>query len=284
MTTSRIRELAEQHWNGEGDLVHAHHPVAPVERREAEEILDGVLYVKSIASISAIDTGDGLVMLDTGGPFDAEHIFEAVRAWRPGAPVGGAWRRRCSPTTTSTTSSAPACSRPRPERALAGADRLRARGHAGRLPALRADPGLEHRHQPAPVRPAGRRVRSSRRVPLPRHHLPGPADVPSRRRRPSSSTTAWARPTMPPGRGSQSDGSSTPATCSSGPSPTPATPRRCSATPASGRPRCGRWPGWARRSCWPATACPSSAPTASARRSSTRPTCWRPSRHRRWRS
>ena len=23
MTTSRIRELAERHWNGEGDLVHA---------------------------------------------------------------------------------------------------------------------------------------------------------------------------------------------------------------------------------------------------------------------
>ena len=30
MTTSRIRELAERHWNGEGDLVHAHHPVMPV--------------------------------------------------------------------------------------------------------------------------------------------------------------------------------------------------------------------------------------------------------------
>ena len=29
--TTRIRELAEQHWNGEGDLVHAHHPVTPVE-------------------------------------------------------------------------------------------------------------------------------------------------------------------------------------------------------------------------------------------------------------
>lgn len=84
MTTSRIRELAERHWNGEGDLVHAHHPVMPVERREAEELLDGVLYVKSVASITAIDTGDGLVLLDTGGPFDAQHIFDVVRAWRPG--------------------------------------------------------------------------------------------------------------------------------------------------------------------------------------------------------
>ena len=43
MPTSRIRELAEQHWNGEGDLVHAHHPVMPVEGRVAEELLDGVL-------------------------------------------------------------------------------------------------------------------------------------------------------------------------------------------------------------------------------------------------
>ena len=87
--TTRIRDLAEQHWNGEGDLVHAHHPVMPVEGRVAEEILDGVLYVKSVASISAIDTGDGLVMLDTGGPFDAQHIFDAVRAWRSGDGTKG---------------------------------------------------------------------------------------------------------------------------------------------------------------------------------------------------
>src|SRR5262245_48110365 len=84
MTSSRIRELAEQHWNGQGDLVHAHHPVMPVEARVAEELLDGVLYVKSVASITAVDTGDGLVMLDTGGPFDAQHVFDVVRAWRPG--------------------------------------------------------------------------------------------------------------------------------------------------------------------------------------------------------
>ena len=60
MTTTRIRDLAERHWNGQGDLVHAHHPVMPVEGRVAEEILDDVLYVKSVASISTIDTGDGL--------------------------------------------------------------------------------------------------------------------------------------------------------------------------------------------------------------------------------
>ncbi|HET7524115.1 MAG TPA: MBL fold metallo-hydrolase, partial [Acidimicrobiales bacterium] len=78
-----IRDLAEKHWNGEGDLVFAHHPVHPVGDRQAEEIADGVLYLKSIASVTAIDTGDGLVMLDTGGVFDREIVFDGVRSWRP---------------------------------------------------------------------------------------------------------------------------------------------------------------------------------------------------------
>lgn len=78
-----IRELAEKHWNGEGDLVFEHHPVRPVGERRAEEIADGVLYLKSIASVTALDTGDGLVMLDTGGVFDRDVVFEGVRRWRP---------------------------------------------------------------------------------------------------------------------------------------------------------------------------------------------------------
>ena len=87
---STIRELAEQHWNGEGDLVHAHHPVRPVLDRAAEEIAPGVLTMISIASVNAIETGDGLAMLDTGGQFDIDHVFEQVRAWRPDAPVRAA--------------------------------------------------------------------------------------------------------------------------------------------------------------------------------------------------
>jgi len=77
-----IRELAERHWQGEGDLVHEHHPVQAVNHRGAEELDDGVLYVKSIASVSALDTGDGLVMLDTGGWFDVDHVYDSVRSWR----------------------------------------------------------------------------------------------------------------------------------------------------------------------------------------------------------
>jgi alkyl sulfatase BDS1-like metallo-beta-lactamase superfamily hydrolase len=85
-----IRGLAERHWNGEGDLVHAHHPVLPVLGRAADEIAPGVLTMVSLASINAVDTGDGLVMLDTGGQFDADHVHTQVRAWRPRAPLHAA--------------------------------------------------------------------------------------------------------------------------------------------------------------------------------------------------
>lgn len=90
MGETSIRELAEQHWNGEGDLVHAHHPVQPVLDRAGEEIAPGILTMISVASVNAIDTGDGLAMLDTGGEFDADHVFGQVRAWRPDAPVRAA--------------------------------------------------------------------------------------------------------------------------------------------------------------------------------------------------
>jgi len=82
-----IRELAERHWQGGGDLEHEQHPVVPVVNRVTEEILDGVLYLKSVASVTAIDSGDGLVFLDTGGPFDANIVFDGVRRWRPDDPM-----------------------------------------------------------------------------------------------------------------------------------------------------------------------------------------------------
>jgi glyoxylase-like metal-dependent hydrolase (beta-lactamase superfamily II) len=85
-----IRELAERYWAGEADLVGAHHPVFPARARAAEELGPGLLYLKSLASVTALDTGDGLVMLDTGGQFDADHVFESIRQWRPSAPVRAA--------------------------------------------------------------------------------------------------------------------------------------------------------------------------------------------------
>lgn len=89
MSTS-IRELAECHWNGEGDLVHEHHPVTPALGRVAEEIAPGVLTLISVASVNALETSDGLAMLDTGGQFDSDHVYDEVRRWRPAAPLRAA--------------------------------------------------------------------------------------------------------------------------------------------------------------------------------------------------
>jgi alkyl sulfatase BDS1-like metallo-beta-lactamase superfamily hydrolase len=87
MPTPTIRELAERHFQGQGDLVHEHHPVAAVLGRQSEELDEGILYIKSVSSITVLDSGDGLVFLDTGGPYDARVVFEATRRWRPDVPA-----------------------------------------------------------------------------------------------------------------------------------------------------------------------------------------------------
>ena len=84
-----VREDAERWWNGEADLVLAEHPVAPT-HRYGQEIADGVLFFKSIASATTLDTGDGLVMLDTGAQIDTSLLHEEVRSWRPDVPLAAA--------------------------------------------------------------------------------------------------------------------------------------------------------------------------------------------------
>ena len=84
-----ILELADRMWAGEADLVHEHHPVM-YRSPSGEEIADGLLFYKGLASASTVDTGDGLVMLDTGGREDSGSLFEAVRAWRPESPLAAA--------------------------------------------------------------------------------------------------------------------------------------------------------------------------------------------------
>ena len=83
-----IRDLAEQLWTGALDSQDAH----PVHTRypEGDEIIDGVLFYKGIATANTIDTGDGLVMLDTGAVNDINPLHDAVRRWRPDAPLAAA--------------------------------------------------------------------------------------------------------------------------------------------------------------------------------------------------
>ena len=76
-----IRELADKLWTGAIDLQDAH----PVHARfpEGQELLPGVLYYKGLASANTIDTGEELVMLDTGAAQDTKTLFEVIRSWRP---------------------------------------------------------------------------------------------------------------------------------------------------------------------------------------------------------
>ena len=151
-----IRELAEQHWNGEGDLVHAHHPVTPALDRVAEEIAPGILTMISMASVNAIDTGDGLAMLDTGGEFDSNHVYDQVRGWRPESPVRAAVysHHHIDHVFGTRRFEAEAA-----EQGWPRSGRLRPRGPARQLPSLRAHARLEHGDQQAPVRHPRRHVR-----------------------------------------------------------------------------------------------------------------------------
>ncbi len=85
---SKFLDLVERLWNGEADTTEFH----PVHTRfpEAEELAPGLLYYKGIASVNTLDTGDGLVMLDTGTSQDAPLVFSEVRKWRAEAPLAAA--------------------------------------------------------------------------------------------------------------------------------------------------------------------------------------------------
>lgn len=83
-----VRDIAEKLWTGEETTLNVH----PVAARfpEGEELADGILYYKGIAGATIVDTGDGLVMLDTGAVNDTRALFEAVRRWRPSSPLRAA--------------------------------------------------------------------------------------------------------------------------------------------------------------------------------------------------
>jgi alkyl sulfatase BDS1-like metallo-beta-lactamase superfamily hydrolase len=84
-----LRELAEKAWRGELELEHEHHPV----HRHYPgwcELEAGLLALKGLAGFYAADTGDGLVLLDTGSVQDTRRLHQAVREWRPDTPVAAA--------------------------------------------------------------------------------------------------------------------------------------------------------------------------------------------------
>src|SRR5487761_1343993 len=73
-------ELADSLWRGELETSH-HHPVT--QAGELVEVADGVAFVPSFANVSAIETDDGLFLVDTGSSFAAPGVHAQLRRWSP---------------------------------------------------------------------------------------------------------------------------------------------------------------------------------------------------------
>ncbi|HYI62757.1 MAG TPA: alkyl sulfatase dimerization domain-containing protein [Acidimicrobiales bacterium] len=73
-----LLDLSDRILAGAADI-EDHHPFSP--SNELAEVGEGTAFVQSFANVSALRTGDGLVLVDTGSPFAAGTIHAAVRAW-----------------------------------------------------------------------------------------------------------------------------------------------------------------------------------------------------------
>jgi glyoxylase-like metal-dependent hydrolase (beta-lactamase superfamily II) len=73
-----VLALADRLWRGEVGTAEFH-PVSHL--GGLAEICDGVAFVPAFANVTAIDTGDGLVLVDTGASFAASAIHGELRRW-----------------------------------------------------------------------------------------------------------------------------------------------------------------------------------------------------------
>jgi alkyl sulfatase BDS1-like metallo-beta-lactamase superfamily hydrolase len=73
-----LLDLAEQLWQGEVST-EDRHPFAPL--MVLEEIAGRTAFVSSFANVTALDTDEGLVLIDTGGWHLGLLVFGSVRAW-----------------------------------------------------------------------------------------------------------------------------------------------------------------------------------------------------------
>jgi alkyl sulfatase BDS1-like metallo-beta-lactamase superfamily hydrolase len=73
-----VLTLAEKLWQGEIPITEAH-PVGL--QADLAEVRPGVAFVPSFANVSAVDTGDGLVLVDTGSEIFARDVHARLRAW-----------------------------------------------------------------------------------------------------------------------------------------------------------------------------------------------------------
>jgi alkyl sulfatase BDS1-like metallo-beta-lactamase superfamily hydrolase len=73
-----ILELADQLFTGALPIA-AHHPFAS--SGQLAEVQPGLAFVDAFANSAAVDTDDGLVVVDTSGVFHAKGVHETIRGW-----------------------------------------------------------------------------------------------------------------------------------------------------------------------------------------------------------
>ena len=78
--TTDILGLADRLWRGE-TRTREFHPVSHL--GGLAEICDGVAFAPAFANVTAIRTGDGLVLVDTGSAISAQAVHDDLRRWTP---------------------------------------------------------------------------------------------------------------------------------------------------------------------------------------------------------
>ena len=73
-----VLDLAEKLWNGE-ITTYEQHPWTAV--GDVEEIAEKTVFYRSFANVTAFETDDGLVMVDTGAFFNQAQTFRTIRDW-----------------------------------------------------------------------------------------------------------------------------------------------------------------------------------------------------------
>jgi alkyl sulfatase BDS1-like metallo-beta-lactamase superfamily hydrolase len=75
-----LLELSASILDGEA-TIDSHHPLRMSRSTTLQEVADRVAFVEAFANVVAIDTDDGLVLVDAAGPLHAQAVHEDVRRW-----------------------------------------------------------------------------------------------------------------------------------------------------------------------------------------------------------
>jgi alkyl sulfatase BDS1-like metallo-beta-lactamase superfamily hydrolase len=80
-----VLEIADRLWTG-AETVDTHHPLGSG-AGDLVAVADGVMFWHGFSNATAVDSGDGLLLVDSGDPLFGALLHERVRGWRQHAPL-----------------------------------------------------------------------------------------------------------------------------------------------------------------------------------------------------